>query len=74
MKRDMLNDMDYMMNGEAGLNKRSFKLIEGSVPLNEFMWTASKLDIDGGSISMLHLKYVDYIDLINQNIKPFKKL
>lgn len=70
----MLNDMDYMMNEDASMNKRSFKLIEGSTPLNEFMWKSSNLDLDGRMISMLHLKYVDYIDLINQNIKPFKKL
>lgn len=74
MKRDMLNDMDFMIYGESGLNKRSFKIIEGTTPLNEFMWKASNMDLDGRSISMLHLKYADYIDFINQSIKPFKKL
>lgn len=74
MKRDRLNEFDYMINGEACINSRSFKLTEGSMPLNDFMWDASNV-LDGErSISMLHLKYVDYVDLINQNFRPFKKL
>jgi hypothetical protein len=71
--KDLCRKMHRINDERRGLMSFRGRLIyDIGMPLNEFYWTGSKM-LDDKYINMLGLKYIQYNEIINTNIKPFKK-
>ena len=55
------------------LNHRSYYITDSAYPMHDVYWDGSFKYIDDKVIDMRKLIYVEYQDLVNTNIKPFKK-
>lgn len=58
--------------GKKRLLRRANKLTNGTMPINDVHWTYLEF-IKDKVMSMEKFRFVEYEELINQNIKPFKK-
>lgn len=74
MNKKDLSSMEFKIYGDLftnGINDCKGFIQESCYPINEMYWCSEKVDIM--SISMRYFKYVEYVDLVNKNIVPFKK-
>ena len=67
---DKLNDDQFL--GRSYLMKKMRKIHDNGMVINDFYW--QRFDsIDDKAISMTNIRFVNYCDLYNNLIKPFKK-
>lgn len=76
MKWD-LNEEHDKLNGDSFFGRtyfmrRSNKIHSNSDPMNDFYWVRFD-SIDDRAIAMTNIRFVNYCDLYNNLIKPFKK-
>ena len=75
MSRKDLCGLQYLIRDDG---YKAFKgpytrmLHDGRMPLNEIYWSWMK-SVDDKCINMINLRYIAYVDLINENVRPFKK-
>jgi hypothetical protein len=75
MSRKDLSTRQYLIkqDGARGLISYNGRMIhDGGMPLNEIYWNWMK-SVDDKCINMIKLRYIEYVELINTNIRPFKK-
>lgn len=74
MNKPLLNEQDKVLGGLYcdRLNRRSHKVVDGTYTPNNIYWLKLPFGLGGRGISMVNLRYVDYVDTYFY-IKPFKK-
>lgn len=77
MKRLDLNEQHDKLNGDSYfgrtyLMKLGNKVHSNSKPVNEFYWVRFD-SIDDKAIGMHNIRFVNYCDLYNNLVKPFRK-
>jgi hypothetical protein len=63
------DDMSYMFGLFSGYRRL---IHDGAMPLNEVYWTFNK-NIDDKCINMIGLRYIEYVEIINESVRPFTK-
>lgn len=63
------DDMSYMFGLFSGYRRL---IHDGGMPLNELYWNWLEC-VDDKCVNMLSLKYIEYVETINESIRPFKK-
>jgi hypothetical protein len=75
MSRKDLSARQYLIkqDGTRGLISYNGRLIhDGGMPLNEIYWSWMK-SVDDKSINMINLRFIEYCEIINESVRPFKK-
>lgn len=70
-----LNRKHELIYGElfkSHIQYRNDRIQDMAAPLNDIVWQKA-LRFEDKSISMVDMFYVEYQDLLNQSVKPFKK-